>query len=110
MKYATTHRAAALADPTMHALVPEVGYVRARGPLPPGPVRGASCAAPGKPEDGSRHLLQPPGPLEPLFATWSAAAGAWLFVGGRRLGFTPEYLASHGWTYSRAAPMNGRRR
>lgn len=104
MKVATFPQDVAMRDPVNHVFIPEVGYARANKELPHGPVKGARCEAPTPPEHGSRHLLQPQKPHEPLFSTWNDAAKCWMFVGGRRLGFKPDYLASHGWTYLRAAP------
>jgi len=105
MKIAVYPRSAAMKDPANFAFIPDIGYARPTKPLPKGPVKDGNCAAPFPPEDGSRHLIKPPGNHEALFATWHAKSGVWLFVGGRRLGFTPDYLASHGWTYLRAAPL-----
>ena len=104
MKLRTFTQAEAMADPTNHAFAPNVGYLRAVKPLPPGPVTGGSCAAPGAIAHGSRHLLQPPGGAKPVVVTWHEPARAWLAVGGRRLAFTPAYLASHGWTYRGPMP------
>ena len=100
----TVPQAQALRDPANHIFRPGTGHLRAAKPLPMGALKGTTCAA-DAPKDGTRHLLQPPYDHESLFATWHAASGCWLFVGGRRLGFTPDYLASHGWSYLRAAPL-----
>ena len=52
--------------------------------------------------DGSRHYLWTPGKSERIAFIWLADKKLWKKpeMNGLRIAFNPEYLSSHGWTYS----------
>lgn len=92
------------ADRMAHAFRPSVGYVQV-GKLacPPNPAAPASaCEPPAPVVDRSTHFLNPPMGAQPQPMRWHQGQREWspLVVGaGRRIGFTSQYLAGHGWTY-----------
>jgi len=97
----TSDQATALRNPTAHAFVRGVGYLFIGAPaININPIYGVGdCQPPLDTPDGSMHHLQTPnnGPLEELRYErnlWWPALGR-----GRRLAFTPAYLAAHGWKY-----------
>lgn len=70
-----------------------------------GPKRDGKCLPPDGTSDRSIHWLRPPGGHQPLMCAWIASEKAWMptMRDGKRMAFTAEYLASHGWTYLKAA-------
>lgn len=99
--------AQAHASPTTHVFRPGHGYIEfaAHMALKHGPVRGGNCRPPEGTAAHSRHLLKPPGGHAPLACAWIAAQQAWmpLHRDGKRMAFTADYLASHGWQYLKTA-------
>ena len=70
-----------------------------------GDVVGTTCVPPANTPADSRHYLRPPRGAQPLLFTWIAAEKAWapLTRDGKRMAFTADYLASHGWQYLKSA-------
>lgn len=107
----------AMAKPSEHIFVPGMGYARI-GELKPlkgqkqifGMLPTNLCYPAAGARDKSWHALQPPGDAKPICFQWLTGAKEWFRLNthgtSRRLGFSPEYLSSHGWTYHKAA--NGR--
>lgn len=96
----------AVKDPAAHALTPQGKYVRMGKPLLPGRKErpASACEPPAGVRDGSWHMVQPPKGAPLMIMVWSVGRRDWspLLPGkGKRLAFTSEYLAAHGWTYSR---------
>lgn len=69
-----------------------------------GPKRDGQCVPPDETKDRSVHLLRPPGGHPLLMCAWIDQERAWLPLtrDGKRMAFTADYLASHGWIYGRA--------
>jgi hypothetical protein len=97
------HREAALADPCCHAFLHGRGYHHVGAPAmpatavhPPQVAKPPAAAA-----DMSRHILMPPQGGDGVVLTWWARSGTWVPVLGTgiRMGFSPDYLAAHGWKY-----------
>ena len=59
------------------------------------------------PKDGTIHELYGPSQLAVVRLRWNAKGNAWMSPNGQghRIGFTPEYLAHHGWSYKGPAPV-----
>lgn len=68
-----------------------------------GPKRDGKCVPLDGAKDRSVHWLRPPGGHQPLMCCWIAAEKAWMPLtrDGKRIAFTADYLASHGWVYAR---------
>ena len=99
----TVDKQTAMKNPASHVLVPGVGYVKV-GPQPLGSFPGGRCnPPPGVPEDTVHFLLPSYHGGDPVAFHW--AKGYWFpnDLKATRLGFTPEYLSSHGWAYVEAA-------
>lgn len=94
----TAKRDAALIAPTDHVFIKGMGYFKCQDRLVKG-VGKKSCTAASYPADGSAHVLLTPAGT-PLEFVWHTRTGSWMRDGGTRMAFTPDYLGSHGWTYS----------
>lgn len=103
------------ASPTTHAFKYGVGYLEyapnndllRSAPhlaMKHGQHRDRSCMPPDNTPAGSKHLLKPPG-ATPIECTYLPRDQAWmppLHRPGKRMAFTADYLASHGWKYLHA--------
>lgn len=70
--------------------------------LPEDATGSASCMAPVGAEDGSVHVLKPPGAQPEMRMIWIAAESAWaptVFGKGNRLAWTHDHLSRAGWRY-----------
>lgn len=88
---------------TAHVFRPGLGYTEFAPhlALKHGPVRGGNCKPAKDAPPRSEHRLKPPGGHAALVCAWVPAEQAWrpLHRDGKRMAFTADYLASHGWTY-----------
>lgn len=84
-----------------YRFIPGQGYVNiGPPPMPADPIGVADdCKPPSVAVSSSYHLLQPPMGAEKMKMQWSE--GSWVppLGAGKRMAFTPAYLAAHGWTY-----------
>ena len=97
----------AMASPATHVFRAGLGYVdQGCAPAvkrPPSPdFPSGRCSPAGGTATGTQHTLIPPTGGTPMVFTWVGASRTWMPValGGRRLGFTDDYLSQAGWTYS----------
>jgi len=102
----------ALRDPTTHKWVPQLGGYLRVGPLQTfGTFPAARCYPPAGTTHKTWHALQPPNGHPPIEFLWSETTKTWITDDRRsnRLGYAPEYLSSHGWTYlvKLAGPSHG---
>jgi hypothetical protein len=97
------------ANPIAYSFSMGTGY-KLLGPLrlPSTPLGPASACEPTVPADeGSWHRIIPMGQLDGIYirAQWNPSKKIWtppLEAQGRRVAFTSQYLAAHGWTYGEA--------
>ena len=111
-------QAQAHASPLTHAFRRGIGYqefapnseLLQRRPdlaLKAGARRDCNCIPPDNTPANSKHLLMPPGGAPPIECTYLARDKAWMppvHRAGKRMAFTADYLASHGWTYLGSLP------
>jgi hypothetical protein len=79
-------------------------YIGAPRPKMPADAEASVCEPAPQTPDDTWHKLHPFGQLENFTYSmrWNAVKKWWHAsqeAGGRRIAFTSEYLASHGWTY-----------
>jgi len=95
-------------DPCCHVFSHGRGYVHVGRPALPARCAHAPARAtpPAPVADGSWHVLTPPHGGHGVAMQWSGPNSCWLPVlgTGNRLGFSPEYLAAHGWVYRGPRP------
>lgn len=88
--------------PTAHIFQAHKGYFYVGDlPMPPKAIAPASaCEPPNDVTKGVVHVLNSPQATE-IRAGWDGLSKTWMPIPniGRRLAFTSEYLAAHGWTY-----------
>src|SRR5262249_15518865 len=95
-------------DPTAFVFELGKGYRRVGRPrIPSPPVGGASVCEPEHGEELSWHRIIPPNQPNGTYirVQWLADKKIWrptLETSARRVAFTSEYLAAHGWTYGEA--------
>jgi hypothetical protein len=94
-----------MAAPDQHALVAGQGYVYAGTLRTPSTGVTGLCTPPNGTADGTVHLIAPPqgGPAQAF--TWNATLKLWMTTSAlsKRLGFPPDYLSRHGWSYVKPA-------
>jgi len=97
------------ANPTLFSYNMKTGYKLLGAPrLPSSPVGPASACEPSFPADNeSWHFIIPPNQPDTakVRAQWIPKLKAWkppLEAQGRRVAFSSQYLAAHGWIYGEA--------
>lgn len=101
----------ALKNPTQHVRGPR-GYALFGLPfeqLPYGRGMRLGCDPPQGTAHESLHILRDVARNADLAFWWNDIGKAWMRAGGRRMGFAPGYLASHGWKYIGVSPDVARR-
>lgn len=98
-KIIRTQRHVALRNPSEHVFVPQVGYVKVPALTQMGRASRGNCNAHSNTEDGSWHCLKIPSGATYITFQWIAKHWVRIDPSSNRLGFTPEYLSSHGWIY-----------
>ncbi len=95
-------RAEAMRNPKAHTFKPKIGYLKPGEPTRLGPARKDACAPPVGTPNNSWHTLQPPGGAPLIAFQWKLQANCWyrLDTKSNRLGYSPQYLSSYGWSYS----------
>lgn len=94
---------------TSHRFIRGTGYVEfgSSEALPLGPLSAYAAYPPRPVVDGSQHALQSPRNGLHVF-TWREQGAVWLprdQTRSHRLGFTADYLGSHGWRYVGPYPL-----
>jgi hypothetical protein len=95
-------RAVAEQAKVRHQFVPGLGYLAHSGPPELGPQHNGNllCAPLPSAQDGSRHMLKPPG-YPPMQMVWSARECAWAHPAGKgnRMAWPVDHLSRAGWAY-----------
>lgn len=89
----------ALRDPASHVFMPGVGYLRLPKISGYGPLPQHQCNPPKDVVEGDWYKLKPSGGAEPITFQWISNCWVRVQKDTKRLGYPPEYLSSHGWSF-----------